>query len=302
VTITDSTLNGNSAGLHGGGIYSGGGYGLSIYNSTLSGNSAMGGGGGIYQTDNGVIRNTTIVGNQGWQNAGGGVWFNNADPVNGYNQVGNTIIAGNGAAVSWDITGKFDSLGNNLVGTRGGSSGYVASDLPNGTSPKLGSLKNNGGQTDTFKPLDGSPAIDAGSDCIAFGETCASRTPEYDQRGFGFARKYGSSVDIGAVEYAPIVVGPVIIRGRLFKANGRGAEPAIITLTAPDGTVRSVETDSKGRYSFDGVETGKAYVLKVENQSPDEAYEPQTVILTEARDNVNFIPVENQTGTEIPQS
>ncbi len=289
VTITDSTISDNFTEHQGGGIHSAGGGVLYIYNSTISGNQAMMGGGGICQKDNGVIRNTTIVKNQGWQQAGGGIWLENADAQNGWNYIGNTIVANNGAAVAWDLYGKFNSLGNNLVKYRGNNpASYIAADLPDGTDPQLGLLKNNGGQTDTHALLAGSPAIDAGSDCIALGSTCTGRFG-YDQRGFGFARKYGSSVDVGAVEYFPIGIDPVIIGGKLFKSNGRGLSRTLVTLTAPDGTMRMVETDAKGRFSFEGVETGKAYVLKVEN-SFEEQYEPQTVLVTEARDNVNFLP------------
>ena len=297
LTIVDSTISHNEAYQQGGGINSRDGDGLFIYNSTISLNSAMMGGGGIYQTDNGVIKNTTIAQNGGWQNAGGGIWFQNADPQNGYNYVGNSIVANNAAAVTWDLCGKFNSLGNNLVKFRGASTGYIASDLPDGADPKLGSLKNNGGQTDTYNLLAGSAAIDAGNDCLVLGDPCRGKFL-YDQRGFGFTRKSGSAVDIGAYEYAKILLPKAPIRGKVMLTDGGGVPSVFVSMTAEDGTFRMVETDSKGRFSFDDVETGKAYVLKVEN-SAQAAYEPQTIVVTEARDNVNLVPVAD--APAIPQ-
>ena len=299
MTISDSTIRDNYSDNRGGGIFSRGG-GLFVYNTTISGNTGWKGGGGIAQTDSGVIRNSTITKNQGYHDAGGGIWFINSDEQNRYNYVGNTIVAKNGAAVSWDLYGSFTSLGNNLVGYRGGSTGYVASDLPEYLDPKLSTLKNNGGQTDTHKLLEGSPAIDAGDDCITLGEPCIAIF-QYDQRGFGFTRKYGSAVDIGAVEYEPVIFYPlpVVIGGKLFRANERGVSRAIVTLVERDGTTRSVETDEQGRYKFENVETGKAYAIRVENS--EYSYEARTVLVTQARNDVNFVPAEEENWLKNPQ-
>lgn len=65
----------------------------------------------------------------------------------------------------------------------------AAGDLTN-TNPRLGSLANNGGQTQTLALLAGSPAIDAGS------PTCPP--PTTDQR--GVRRPQGAHCDIGAFE------------------------------------------------------------------------------------------------------
>jgi hypothetical protein len=62
--------------------------------------------------------------------------------------------------------------------------------------PKLGALAFNGGPTQTFALLSGSPAIDAGSNDFL------SDTGPFDQRGPGFARRSPANgiVDIGAFE------------------------------------------------------------------------------------------------------
>jgi hypothetical protein len=146
--------------------------------------------------------------------------------------------------------------------------------------------------------LDLSPAINAGNDCIVLGNPCAGEF-QYDQRGFGFPRKYGRVVDIGAFEYQPTIIVYVPLGGSVFKSSGRKVSRAIVTLTESDGTSRSVETDAQGRFSFDNVETGKAYVIKVENGQSD--YEPRTLVVTEARNDVNLVPVDNEPETESPQ-
>jgi hypothetical protein len=297
LTILDSTITGNVAEIRGGGIFSRDSHGLVIYNSTISNNAAKQNGGGIGQTDNSTIKNTTISNNTAFQN-GGGVWVENVN-ADGYNSFGNTIVANNVAVVDKDVSGTINSLGYNLVKIRGASTGYIASDLPDGTDPKLGSLKNNGGPTDTRALLELSPAINAGDDCIVLGNPCTGEF-QYDQRGFGFPRKNGRRVDIGAYEYQPTVIAFVPILGKVFKSGGRGVSRAVVTLTAADGTMLSAETDEQGRYRFEGVERGKSYVLKVENS--EQEYEPQTLLVNEARNDVNLVPVDDEPETETPQN
>ena len=79
-------------------------------------------------------------------------------------------------------------LGTALAGTYPGN-GTVFSNAPG-----LGALADNGGPTPTMLPQPGSPLINAGNNgLIPMGMT-------FDQRGAGFPRVVGSSVDIGAVE------------------------------------------------------------------------------------------------------
>jgi hypothetical protein len=85
------------------------------------------------------------------------------------------------------------SQGNNIVQNRGTSTGYIASDLPNGTNPLLASLSNNGGLSATHALLVGSSAINAGNNAYAVGTT--------DQRGTGFNRIARGKIDIGAFEF-----------------------------------------------------------------------------------------------------
>ncbi len=105
--------------------------------------------------------------------------------------IGNSIVDGNSADFGTGNT--ITDLGHNLIGSGGGFINGMNGDIV-GQSPGLGTLANNGGPTQTFALLAGSPAIDAGNNSlIPSGVTT-------DQRGPGFARISGTSVDIGAFE------------------------------------------------------------------------------------------------------
>lgn len=198
LTVTNSTISGNSAGnLGGGGIFSGSGV-LNVTNSTISGNmSTDSGGGGIINGGTGTVTNSTISNNSTSGGADGG-GIRNAGTVNSRN----SIIAGNTASSGApDFFGTLTSQGHNLIGNTSGMSGTVATDITN-VNPLLGPLANNGGPTQTMALLPGSPAINAGDNCV-LDDTC---TPALgfslttDQRDAGFSRIVGTNVDIGAFE------------------------------------------------------------------------------------------------------
>lgn len=203
--IIDSTVSGNSASGNannrGGGIFNGNSGLVRITGSTVSGNSVSGTGinfgGGIHNETNGTVTlaSSTVSDNSASGGdsitsfkAGGGI-FNNGGTVNARN----TIIAGNSASTSApDFSGALASQGYNLIGSTtavtitGDTTGNVLNQ-----NALLGPLQNNGGPTLTHAPLDGSPAIDAGSNADLL---------DFDQRGAGFPRALGTTVDIGAVE------------------------------------------------------------------------------------------------------
>jgi CSLREA domain-containing protein len=224
LTITDSVISYNTATLHGGGVQTSifstvvinrsafigntagitGGAGAyvanvaSISNSTFAGNTTPALGGGLFTEGDVVLTNVTIAGNTG-AGAAGGIRVGIGTSV----LLRNSIVAGNqGGAGSPDLHGQVLSLGNNIVGVVGGSSGWVASDLVN-RDPLLGPLSDHGGFGRSFLPLPGSPALDAGQNCVV-NLTCAGLNSATalttDQR--GVPRPAGRMVDIGAVEAA----------------------------------------------------------------------------------------------------
>jgi hypothetical protein len=196
LTVSNSTLSGNSATHYGGGIYnysgtltvsnstlsgntaySGGGifnyYTLTVSNSTLFGNSATGSGGGIYNmgTRPVTLTNVTLTANRA-TNSGGGlcVFSGSSVPV-----LHNTLIASNfnGASgtIRDDVFGALNSGGDyNLIGDGTGMTGLsngVHGNLVGSAAapidPRLGPLQDNGGPTKTHALLGGSPALNTGN-------------------------------------------------------------------------------------------------------------------------------------------
>ena len=156
-TLRDCTVSGNAShgGYGGGGVYSQGV--ISLTNSTLNANTAQNAGGGIYTGyGQATLTNVTISGNaSNW--GGGGVQNFVAATV-----LTNTIVANN----SSDIGGFYTVSGsNNLIGT-GGSGGLVNGvdeNLVGVSNVLLAPLGFYGGSTQTMPLLPGSPAINAGT-------------------------------------------------------------------------------------------------------------------------------------------
>jgi len=194
--VNACTISGNSA-VNGGGLYNGqpaAGYALSLTltNCTVTGNTSNHDGGGLNNRGTATLTNCTVAGNTAEN--GGGLFISSKAVLK------NTIVAGNtssGGSAN-DIRGTVDvasSSSYNLIGT-GGSGGLTDSkgNHVGVANPGLGSLVNNGGPTQTIALLPGSPAINAGSNAlIPAGVTT-------DQRGTGFPRIVGGTVDIGAFE------------------------------------------------------------------------------------------------------
>jgi predicted outer membrane repeat protein len=191
LTIVNSTVSGNSAGDSGGGIATGGP--VQITNSTISGNSAANSGGGIASRGHPAeIANTTLSGNSA--SSGGGIY--NVGQY-GALEISNTILnAGPLGENIFNNGGTVTSHGYNVSSDNGG--GYLTGpgDQIN-TDPLLGPLQDNGGPTLTHLPLAGSPAIDAGDPNFI-------PPPLRDQRGRCFYRVFGRRIDVGSVEVQPV--------------------------------------------------------------------------------------------------
>src|SRR6185369_6317092 len=175
LNIISSTLNNNSAGSGNGGAINTGSNTLNIINSTLDSNTAFGGGGVFNNSPDAQINisQSTISQNIAF-NGGGGVSSNNGAQV----KFLNTIIAQNLSGNGPDLLGSFVSLGHNLLGNIASSSGFTpGTNNPNGDLVGialviLGPLQNNGGPTQTRAVLPGSPAIDAGDNCVVLAGGC----------------------------------------------------------------------------------------------------------------------------------
>ncbi|MGI6783239.1 MAG: right-handed parallel beta-helix repeat-containing protein [Aminivibrio sp.] len=202
-TMTNCTFSKNTATVLGGGIYVKNSS-LTVTGCTFSENSAGSAiGGGMYMVDGDpTVTNCTFSKNTA--TSGGGVYIINGSPnftnctfsentatvlggglcvESGSPKVTNTIFWGAGSAA-----GQVVDQSKNLTIT------YSVTDfLGQGNinaDPRLGPLKNNGGQTQTCALGEDSPAIDSGT---------ASGSPETDQR--GVTRPQGDGVDMGSYEF-----------------------------------------------------------------------------------------------------
>lgn len=164
LTSTNSTIANNFSGAYGGG-------GISLYSSLYPAAA--------------TLTNTTVALNRAISSQGG-------IDVDGTLTLKNSLIAGNVAPTDPDLNGALISQGYNLVQTRGSSTGYVASDLPNGSNAGLGTLSYNGGPTLTL-PMGGA-ALNA--------VPTANCTTRDDQRGY---RRPSGNCDIGAFEAEGVV-------------------------------------------------------------------------------------------------
>lgn len=165
LTLEGCTLSGGVASGHGGAIYSATGA-LTLTNCTVAGNSAGNQGGGIYLASGTLtLQHATLSTNIATFQGGG------LAQAGGTAVVNNSIIAGNNAPTSANVSGTITGSHNLISG-----------------SARLAPLADYGGRTPTMPPLPGSPAIEAG----------AASSVATDQR--GAARPAGPLPDAGAVE------------------------------------------------------------------------------------------------------
>jgi len=193
VTIERSTIEGNTAGNVGGALRSLGN--VTLTNSTLSGNTSTAWyGGAIFHTD-GVLQvvHSTIAGNVAPSFGPAAIFVGTFTSANATLRLKSSVIADNTGGCFAGFFGAgtvtLASDGNN-VASDGSCNLTAPGDRPN-TLALLGPLKSNGGPTFTHALLAGSAAIDAA------GLSC----PAVDQR--GVARPQGPACDAGAFEKTP---------------------------------------------------------------------------------------------------
>jgi uncharacterized repeat protein (TIGR01451 family) len=217
LTVINSTISGNNADGDGGGIFNTGNSTALLTNVTITNNVAdanaddEGLGGGLAQlsASNLTLNNTIIAGN--FRATGEAVIPNGAtgksQNITSSGTKDDVYVQPDNPATPSDIDpSPLDaSSSNNLIGVDTG----LTPDISNGVNgnqigtaaspidPKLLALANNGGPTQTHLLLPNSPALNAGNTSLAQDNGNPITT---DQRGSGFPRVIGSSVDIGSVE------------------------------------------------------------------------------------------------------
>lgn len=232
VTVSDLWINANQAGI-GGGIANAGN--LTIVRTLIDSNQlnifgADNKGGGIANlTPQSTLKvtNSTITANQSStsgaiDNAGTVTLINSTLAGNfasnscttmcnlpgGTVKAINTLIGPDSqSSFRSALSGAFTTLGNNIVTDARGSTGFVnglnsdqVSDS-NRIDPMLGTLSNNGGDTDTLSLLAGSPAIDHGNGCVTTPSCSGIQTFIITDQRAGHFRGFFNPVDVGAFEF-----------------------------------------------------------------------------------------------------
>jgi hypothetical protein len=249
VSISGVTIqNGTAGATSGGGIYSANGNTLTITNSTISGNTTGGSGGGIYNWGTLTVTNSTISGNTATNTSGGGILNAGAvTTVTNSTIVRNSAINGGGILNAGTVTVTNSIVADNVgaldcVGAITNGGGNIDKDssctgfthsvtMVQGTG--FSALASNGGATQTHALLAGSAAIDTAP-------TCAGLTT--DQR--GTARPQGGACDIGAYEY-----GVAATSSGISGCTNSHAENYNPSATVDDGSCRVTHPDFSGNAS-----------------------------------------------------
>jgi hypothetical protein len=288
LSIASSTFTGNSAtgdgSNDGGGAIAASGAVL-IQNSSFSGNSTTGIGGAIRADSAGqagitgsstlLITASTFAANAAGQ---GDAIYNSTDSAS----LAGTIVAANGGG---NCAGSaITDQGYNLewtgsTNTSAGYSCFSAYTSIKGQDPKLGSLADNGGSTQTIALPAGSP----GTDKIPIGTSFTASSTTYvlcpasattDQRGAGYSRPDNgeSSCDIGAYEAqddptltttatpsASSIGSSISDRATVSGGYSPTGTVTFNLYISPNGTGTPLFTDANEPLNSNGVATSKGY-------------------------------------------
>ena len=247
LTLTDTTISGNSA-AQGGGIRSSTFVGgLTLTNTTINNNTASGDGGGIFDQGGTATLKNTIVSNS---------------PSGG------------------DCSGIITSSGHNLDSD--GSCGLTGTGDLSSTNPLLGSLADNGGSTLTHALLPGSPAIDAGDDTaapptdqrgVARPKGAASDIGAYERFTVAFTLATSSGSES---------VTPANLEDTLSAASGQ-QESVDFTVGVTGSTATGGGADftlASGTLTFSPGDTSKTIAITIGDDTLDEAAETIAVTLS----------------------
>jgi hypothetical protein len=203
VTLTNDTFSSNNAvGGNGGpgGAAPRDGYGF-VTGPGGSGGAGGAGSGGALCAAAGTVTlndNTLSTNNADGGNGGGAAFGGGMDVVSSSNVLlHNTLVAANLASGNpSDIQGSLNTASDyNLIGDGSGGISTANHNLLGSSAsplnPLLAPLGNYGGPTQTMALMPGSPAKGAGD---------ITNAPATDQRGPGFPRIVGGTIDIGAFE------------------------------------------------------------------------------------------------------
>lgn len=266
--VTRSVINSNTGtGTFSGGITHVNPQGTSVItNSTITNNSGNQGG-GIYNTGSLLLVNNTVSHNTATTTA-----TSVMNDSNGTVNILNTIIGMDSSLTVSSLSGAFNSLGNNLItdarnstGFTNGTNGDQVSNN-NAINALLGTLADNGGQTDTRALLDGSPAINAGNSCV-YNTPCSLPSLPInfllttDQRQNNL-RRGGAAVDVGAYEYQGNGFITSVMLGTQSNRNRTGGSLAILTAGSTNEKQTRI-SNPFGNHLFPNLFFGEVYFIEL---------------------------------------
>ncbi|MBX3244327.1 MAG: PD40 domain-containing protein [Acidobacteria bacterium] len=124
------------------------------------------------------------------------------------------------------------------------------------------------------------------------------RTTRRFDDGLGY-RSVCGSVDslspFALAEYLAPSSSNVAISGRVTNSIGYGIRNARLTLTALDGTRRTVSSSAFGYYSFKDVQSGRTYVLEIASKTHSFSNPTRTFVLNDAISGMDFVELPNLT-------
>ncbi|MGO4254972.1 choice-of-anchor Q domain-containing protein [Marmoricola sp. RAF53] len=284
-SIRNSLISGNTAAVNAGGIDIGTGA-VSVSNVTVVDNSAGNEGGGIrFNGGTTTMTGATVTGNTA--NHGGGVLSTGPGAT-----VRSSILAGNtstGDASERDLTLRTlpgdgpVHLDYSLVQTAPPAGAFTAptpgSDLL-GQDPQLAALGDNGGPTQTRRPLNGSPVLDHGRS-FGLAQDQRGRFRPVDLAGVANAAG-GDGADMGAFELsstsgatavqnlaAPTVAGSARLGATMTATSSGSWNPVNATLSRQwlrNGAAIPGATGAS--YTVAGADVGKSISLRVTGSMP----------------------------------
>ena len=253
------TLSGNQASNNGGAFEDGSGGTDRFVDSTFDANTAGADGGGIWEVGTGTVSFSTLVGNTSTSGTGN---LSVGAESNGTFSIDDSIAVGAGPSGNCNTFGFTDN-GYNLFddtsdhgaqcGSGAGKHDIITSD------PKLGSLANNGGLTETVALLSGSPAVDTASDSLCRTEPVPPSLPvardgliggtPVDQR--YVTRPQGPHCDIGAFEATPDVgVSGSVAKDPIFVGQ-QDTVTWVVGNSNPSDAENATFTDPAAGYTID---------------------------------------------------
>ncbi|MES2441059.1 MAG: Ig-like domain-containing protein [Verrucomicrobiota bacterium] len=294
LTVVNSTLTGNTSNNGGGAISIVSGSTVTISNSTISANSADSSGGGVLNSGTLTVIHSTITGNTS-TGQGGGI----ATSIGGSLTLANSIVAGNTASSGPDINtysagNLISSNGANFIGSTTGAAGASPTDLSFASTSTtlaglLGPLGDNGGVTLTHALVNGSPAINGGNnaniplDTLDLdGDSNTTEPLPYDQRGSGFVRVIGTTVDMGSYEafaFEPTVTSAVT------DEDVKSTAGLVITANTADGGLTT-------HYKITGILSGTLY----QNDGITVITEGGFITKAQGAAGLKFLPAANLNG------